>query len=258
MAYLSIKRYFYIAILTICVFFTKTTYSQTVDTIKTINPILNDITDMIPPLAILIDSAYENSALVKSRDANLSYKKTNINSTSKLWLKNIGLETYYNYGTSDYYAINNATSGNQSLNTSIQTTNRYTIGAYVRLPLYDFLDRKNLIKAEKYLYEQAYYEKENEKAFLRKQLILQYNDVILKQKVFKITSESSIEAKLQSEMAEKEFAQGEISLSELARLRDIRAKNIMIYEQSKYDFINAYLILQEITGIKFISLKFIE
>jgi outer membrane protein TolC len=187
----------------------------------------------------------------------MSYKKTSIKSTSNLWLKNIGLETYYNYGTADYYSINN-TSGNQALNTSVQTTNRYSVGAYVRLPLYDLFDRKNLIKADKYRYEQAYYEKENEKFFLRKQVILQYNDVILKQKLFRITNESLIESKLQAEMAEKEFAQGEINLTELARLKDMSAKSMMQYEQSKFDFINAYLMLQELSGVRFISLKFIE
>jgi len=223
-----------------------------------INPILSDITELIPPLAVLIDSAYENSAIVKSREADMAYKKTSINSTSNLWLKNIGLETYYNYGTADYFSINNTNTGNQSLNNSVQTTNRYNIGAYLRLPLYDIIDRKNLIKADKYRFEQAYYEKENEKAFLRKQVILQYYDVILKQKLFKVTNESLIESKLQSEMAEKEFAQGELALSELARLKDVRAKSIMQYEQSKYDLINSYLLLQELSGIKFVTLKFIE
>jgi outer membrane protein TolC len=257
MAVSTKKKYIHIFFLIISVCISNTIYCQKVEPEKSVNFILKDISEIIPPLAVLIDSAYENSAIVKSREADMSYKKTSIKSTSKLWLKNIGLETYYNYGTADYYSINN-TSGNQALNTSVQTTNRYSVGAYIRLPLYDLLDRKNLINADKYRYEQAYYEKENEKFFLRKQVILQYNDVILKQKLFRITNESLIESKLQAEMAEKEFAQGEINLTELARLKDMSAKSMMQYEQSKFDFINAYLMLQELSGIKFISLKFIE
>lgn len=231
--------------------------SQVIDTSKAFNPILNDIIDIVPPLSVLIESAYENSPLIKSREADLNYKKTVINSTKKLWIKNIGLESYINYGTADYYSINTLSSS-QSLTSTQQTTSRYNIGAYLRLPLYDILDRNNLIKADKYRYEQSYWEKEEQKLYIKKLVIQQYNELILKQKIFKIANEAYLDAKLQANMAEKEFSQGELPLTDYARFRDIRAKSIMQYETSKYEFILAYLLLQETTGIEFETLKFIE
>jgi len=231
--------------------------SQVIDTSKAFNPILNDIIEIIPPLAILIESAYDNSPLIKSREADLNYKNTVINSTKKLWIKNIGLESYVNYGTADYYSINTLTNS-QALTSTQQTTSRYNIGAYLRLPLYDIIDRNNLIKADKYRYEQSYWEKEEQKLYIKKLVIQQYNELILKQKLFKIANEAYLDAKLQANMAEKEFSQGELPLTDYARFRDIRAKSIMQYETSKYEFIVAYMMLQETTGIEFESLKFIE
>jgi len=246
----------------ICLFFVfifkiSSSNSQVIDTSKAFNPILNDIIEIIPPLAVLIESAYDNSPLIKSREADLNYKNTVINSTKKLWIKNIGLESYINYGTADYYSINTL-STSQSLTSTQQTTSRYNIGVYLRLPLYDIIDRNNLIKADKYRYEQSYWEKEEQKLYIKKLIIQQYNELILKQKLFKIANEAYLDAKLQANMAEKEFSQGELPLTDYARFRDIRAKSIMQYETSKYEFIIAYMILQETSGIEFESLKFIE
>lgn len=124
--------------------------------------------------------------------------------------------------------------------------------------MYDIIDRSNLIKAEKYRYEQSYWEKEEQKLFIKKLVIQQYNELILKQKLFKIANEAYLDAKLQANMAEKEFSQGELPLTDYARFRDIRAKSIMQYETSKYEFVLAYMLLQETTGLVFENLKFIE
>jgi outer membrane protein TolC len=258
----NLKYRFFLILINVSIFILPLTLSirlnaQAIDTSKAFNPILNDIIDYIPPLAVLIESAYENSPLIKSREADLNFKNTVIKSTQKLWIKNIGLESYFNYGTADYYSINTL-STSQSLVSTQQTTSRYNIGAYLRLPLYDILDRSNLIKAEKYRYEQSYWEKEEQKLTIKKLVIQQYNELILKQKLFKIANEAYLDAKLQANMAEKEFSQGELPLTDYARFRDIRAKSIMQYETSKYEFVLAYMLLQETTGLVFENLKFIE
>lgn len=229
------------------------TYAQTNSNITEINPIISDITEYIPPLNALIDSAIFNSNSIKAKVNNVSIAQTSLITTKKIWLKNLSLEGYYNYGTSDYYTVNAAV-----INNSQQVSNRYILGASLRIPIYEFFDRKNYIRTKKFEYEKIYFESETEKDYIRKQIILSYNDLILKQKIFKITNESYLDAKMQSEMAELQFSKGEIPLSEYARIKDIKAKSQIQLETSKIEFLNAYMIMQEFTGVKFKNLKFIE
>lgn len=218
-----------------------------------INPILTDISEVLPPLEVLFDSAYANIASYKAKAYNVNYQATQITSIQRSWLKYIGLDAYYNYGTADFYSfVNNASS------TSLQQISRYTLGASVKLPIFDIINRKNAINAEKIKYEFYFNEAETEKQAIRKSVIESYYALILKQKLFKIANENYIEGKMQAEMAERQFTNGEIPLFEFSRLKSIKNSSQMQYETSKSEFTLAYLLLQELTGIKFNQLKFIE
>lgn len=236
-------------------FFVSNTNLYAQNTIKeqVINPILTDISEILPPLEVLFDSAYSTIASYKAKTYNVSYQSLQITTAQRAWLKYFGLEAFYNYGTADFYSFSNATP-----TTSQQITSRYTLGASVKLPLFDIINRKNQIKAEKIKYEFYINEAETDKQAIRKSVIENYYTLILKQKLFKIANENYIEGKMQAEMAEKQFTNGEIPLYEFSRLKSIKNSSQMQYETAKNEFTLAYLFLQEITGIKFNQLKFIE
>lgn len=228
-------------------------YAQSTVKEQVINPILTDISEILPPLEVLFDSAYETVASYKAKSYNVTYQSTQITTVQRSWLKYLGLEAYYNYGTADYNSFLNNVGSN-----STQVTSRYTLGAAVKLPVFDIINRKNSIKAEKIRYEFFVNEAETEKQLVRKSVIESYYALILKQKLFKIASENYIEGKMQAEMAEKQFTNGEIPIYEFSRIKSIKNSSQMQYETLKSEFTLAYLLLQEITGIKFNQLKFIE
>ncbi len=232
--------------------------AQTNDSSRLIDPISTDIVTIIPPLSVLIDSAL-NLPIIKVKEAELAYKKAMILTTNRNILKVIGFESFYNYGTSDIYSLNNAASSlNSSLNSSQVTSSRYGIGTFLRFSLYDLIERKNTIKLDKIRYEVTYYEKENEKLQIRKQIITMYYDLLLLQKKLKIAHQGLIDAQTQSSMGEKEFSQGELNLRDLAVFRDMRLKSQITVDTYWSEFMIAYTILQEMTGIKFSNLKNIE
>ena len=233
-------------------------YCQSTDSIHYIDPISIDIINIIPPLSILIDSAF-NSPSVKVKEAEMAYRKLVITTTKRNLLKGVGFQTYYNYGNTDVYSLSNSSSSiNSLLNATSQTTSYYGVGASLRFSLFDIIEQKNTVRTNKILYEESYYVTENEKLGIRKQIISQYYGLILLQKELKLSYQALIDAQTQAVMAEKEFSQGEISISELASLRDMKLKNQIQVDSYLSEFMIAYTLLQDLTGIKFANLKIIE
>ncbi|MEI6821642.1 MAG: TolC family protein [Bacteroidota bacterium] len=255
-----IKRYLFLffAIFCFMLMYFKS-YSQNTDKQTLIDPISTDIVNIIPPLSILIDSAL-NSPSMKAKQAELSYRKSVITTTKRNLLKGVGFQTYYNYGNTDVFSLSNSSSSvNSLLNATSQTsTSYYGVGASLRYSLFDIIEQKNAMKINKILYEESYYTTENEKLVIRKQIITQYYGLILLQKELKLSHLALIDAQTQTVMAEKEFSQGEISISELASLRDMKLKTQIQADTYFSEFMIAYTLLQDLTGIRFANLKIIE
>jgi len=82
-------------------------------------------------------------------------------------------------------------------------------------------------------------------------VIQQYGVLLQQQNLLKISNEYQQYTSLQMKMAENEFKNGEIAIVELTRQKEIQTRGALEYEQYKTNFKTAYLILQEIVGIKF-------
>ncbi len=71
-------------------------------------------------------------------------------------------------------------------------------------------------------------------------------------------NENVIANSLQKDLAEKEFLNGQSSLYELARINEMYRKAVYDYEDARIEFYSAYMLLQEITGIKFNTVNNID
>jgi len=127
-----------------------------------------------------------------------------------------------------------------------------------RLPLDDLWDRRNRVKTAIKDVEKAMAVKENEVLELRKLIIVQYNQLLVTQKKLKIANDNVTTNALQKEMGDKEFLNGQTTLYELANINEMNRKAITDFEEARNAFYNAYMILQEIAGIKFNVINKIE
>ena len=75
--------------------------------------------------------------------------------------------------------------------------------------------------------------------------------MIVKHKLLKIKSKYAETAKINMEMAEKQFLNGVVSVAEYSAITEIVSRSEADYESSKMDFRTAFMILEEIVGIKF-------
>jgi outer membrane protein TolC len=137
-----------------------------------------------------------------------------------------------------------------SIATRSNQTN-YGIGGFIKFPLQDVLNRRNLIIQAQSELDQAESMAEAQRVELRELVIRQYNDVLLKQRLLKIRSKNLSTSKINMEMVEKEFQNGVVSVTEYARIFDIVARSESDFETARTDYITAYMLLEEIVGFKF-------
>ena len=221
------------------------------DSAVTFNPFVDDITLRIPQLEDLIDSAIVNSPLLRSQDADIAIWKYKIKTARREWMQNFYLD---GSAQIDRWLSNTLTESNFSLPQTINSDqfNKRFLGAVsVRLPLDDMWDRRNRIKTATKEVEKSMATRDNQIIELRKLIIVQYNQLIVNQRILKIANDNIYAQALQKEMGDKEYINGQITLYELAFINEMYRKAVTDFEESRFAFYNAYMLLQEFAGIRF-------
>jgi outer membrane protein TolC len=221
------------------------------DSTYVFNPMLDDITQRIPPLEDLIDSAIVHSPLLKAQDADIAIFRYKIKTAQREWMQNLYLDGLLQNDVWDALTNNKTSYGDDNSVLSYQNNNRVLVGISIRLPMDDFWDRRNRVKTATKEVEKSMATKDNLILELRKAIILQYNTLIVTQRILKIANDNVIANSLQKEMGDKEFLNGQTTLYELAYINEMNRKAVTDFEEARIAFYNAYMMLQEIAGIKF-------
>jgi len=226
-------------------------YSALAQEVKETDILKIDIASMLPPLETLIDSAIANNPNVKFSDLQITVNKHKLRADRMLWTKNLGIQTDVRYGTFDNFSTNTSEGQNPSLIASRSNQMNYGAGAYIKLPFYEILNRKNQISIDEAEVEQAKYFSLAQQKELRQTVIKQYNDLIVRQRILKIKSRYAETSIINMQMVEKEFSNGIISISEYASIAESVSRTEADFESSLMDFLTTFMILEEIVGVKF-------
>ncbi len=205
----------------------------------------------LPTLQALIDSTCKNSPILKSQQSNIDINELRLKILKSEWIKNINIESSFQYGMFGNVLLN--PDSENPLANSVLTTNkqtRYSTGVSVKLPISEIISRKHEIKIGEESLEQTRMEKEKLTEELRKLVIIQYNDLILKHKVLLISNNNLQSQNLQLMMTEKEFENNKVNVGEVARIREIQSKSEIEFETAKAAFNTSFQLLQEITRVK--------
>jgi outer membrane protein TolC len=205
----------------------------------------------IPPLTVMIDSAIAHNAMLKYFEQGIQAKKISLNMDSKAWTKNFGVQADIRYGTFDNFSTNTAEGQNPSLIATKTNQTNYGVGAYLKLPLSDFINHKNQIDLAKMEVEQAKSMAEVQRDQIRQMVIKQYNDLIMKLSLLKIKAKNLETSRMNMVMAEKEFQNGVIPLGTYSSMSETAGNTEISFEEAKVDFKTAYMILEELVGFKF-------
>lgn len=219
------------------------------------NPLTDDITKKIPELELLIDAAVQNSHRLKYWDKQISISEYNLKTSKRDWARYLSFSGSVQEGswTSLSYVEDQLGNSVGTLGSTDQT--RWSVGLAVRLPLINLIDYKNQTNIAKVQIESKMEEKLEAKQNIRAQVITLYNELVIQQKMLQLDIDNIEYQALTSEMAEKEYQQNKITLTDMSRVRDDLSRARGRYVTTKINFINAYVMLQEITGIKFSELN---
>ena len=206
-----------------------------------------NLLDYLPPLQVLIDSAIANSPEIAFYDARITGFQYDINIEKKRWADDIQIFTTYNYTYGDQVPLQNlvlATTGPQS-NFNI------LMGAGFRVPLSTVYGRNDRINRAKATRQSEVFMKEQAINLLKERIIETYNSLLLQRRLLDITAEARESAYLIKEMSEEQFRDGQLTLDQLGKSTELKAKYSTEYEQLRASFSSTYKQLERLVGVSF-------
>lgn len=235
-------------------------YSQSndEDNAQHFNPLTQDITERLPALSVLIDSASFNSPDMLFEDLKADYYRYEQISAAREWLDMFRWSVDLNFGKWDYWDwqeiqfINetNPAYADKFWNSQSWRGN-FAFGFYIRMPFVTLIDRKNRINKQKKWVEISLTQKEINRRFLSDRVINTYNDLVNFQNQIRIYNEYQAFTMMQMTMAQNEFLNGEITTAEYTRLKEIQTRGSIEYIKVVAEFQKNYYALEIMTGMRF-------
>ena len=219
------------------------------------DPVRDEISSRIPPLQTLIDTAIARDPYVKFRNLQLIINECKLRASQYDWTRSLGIQ--FNLGYGNFY--NYSSSATTGVTPHDVATNRsetkYNGAFYIYMPLYMVIGRRSQIILAKTEIEQSQNMAEVQRNETRQLVIRQYNDLILKQRLFKLKLKYLETARINLQIVEKEFTNGVIAVTEYTRISEIVSRAEADYEGCRIDFLTAYMVLEEVVHIKFNIIK---
>ena len=234
-------------ILAMVYFISASMFAQENDSIASISSV-ESYRLLIPNLEILIDSALANNGMLGYRKNEIEVKQANLKSKRRNWTRNFGVQADTRYGTFDNFSNNINGPNTVTLASTTQQTN-YGIGLYLKIPVFDILNRNSDIKQAKSELSQAKNLVKFQEDEIKETVIRYYEDLILRQNILEIQAINLSDAKVNMEMAKKEFTNGQIEIYEYIRISDITSGVAKEFQKAKSDLIVAKKLLENLTGL---------
>jgi outer membrane protein TolC len=203
---------------------------------------------LIPVLNVLIDSALVNNGMLNYRRLEMDAKESNLKSKRRDWTKNFGLQADTRYGTFDNFSSNIDGSNTTTISSFTKQLN-YGVGLYLKIPVFDILNRNSQIKQAKAELAQAKSLIKFQEDELKETVIRHYEELILRQSLLELRASNVADARVNMEMAEKKFRNGLMPIYEYVRISDITSRIASEYESAKSDLLLSKKLLENITGV---------
>lgn len=218
------------------------------------DPLTDDITDVLPPLDALLDAAINNSPRIIYEELKTDYYRYETKSAQRDWIEHFGLQSELNYGQWYFNDKDELTRLDRFYMTQSHRWN-FSFGFYMRFPLTSIVDRTNRINKQKKWVEISMAQREINVKQIRKEVISLYNNIVQQQRMLKIANDYQHWTFVQMQMAQNQFVNGQISTSEVTRLKEIQTRGALEFEKSRAEFENSYDFLQELVGMNFNEIK---
>jgi outer membrane protein TolC len=202
-------------------------------------------------LPLLTAAAISHSAQLKALNAEKSISQQDIQIAKESLLGSVSVGGSYTYG--NLASISPADPLNPNL-FNTYSSGRYSTGISVALPLDRLVSRGNLIKKEQLGYERTEAMRQDREDLLRQQVIQSYQNVLLARKLLTQRQESYVTVQTTSQLAERQFRQGQMSLPEFSQVTSQLTEISAAQEAARNTYDTTFLLLEELVGGKISTL----
>jgi len=202
----------------------------------------------LPNLDTLINAAMEFSPALKGMEAQVGRNDAEVKIRKREWSNRVftDLGGAYSNNYSVLTVASGETGGYESI--ALGSGNALRAGVMARISLFDVIGRNQLIERAKAEKEMSEYDLLVAQQDLKALVTQLYTELVLGKKLVEINTHTFHTLSAQLEMAEKEFRQGEIDITELARVTEIKSKAEVALEQTKANYENLYHQLEILVG----------
>ncbi len=205
----------------------------------------------LPPLEVLIDSALSNDPTLHYHDLQTLSNEYKLKLSRNDWAKNLGFQSDVRYGTFDNFSTNTGDGQTPTIMATKSNQTNYGVGVFLKIPIDALVNHKSQVNLAKNAMEQSETMADAQRRVIRQQVIKQYQDVLLKQRLLEIRSRNVYSSRINMELVEKQFRNRQLNAADYARVSETAGRLEAEYEAARSDYITAYLILEEMVGFKF-------
>jgi outer membrane protein TolC len=200
----------------------------------------------LPTLEEVLLLARKKSPQIRMQEALIQKNEHLIEAQRKQWLDGIGVDLQL--GTGNQALLVQQVSGQvESFN---NINNGYRAAVNVRISMFDVVGRKSLIKMAQYEQQVAHEKRAISEEELTTLIIGKYYAIQTARNLVKIKSEAKQAAHINRQMAEKEFEEGALAITEVARIIELASKADAEYEVAKQYLFENWHVLRNLTGIE--------
>lgn len=203
-----------------------------------------DLSQYLPPLSILIDSAIANSTEMELADLQIMMSEYEVARGKKDWADIVSISAQYRLSEAGIAQVEDGI----FFPASDGPTTGYVVGVGFRLPLSYFTTRKDRLQMTKLNVDLMEAQKEAVAREVKEKVIQAYNQLLLLQRLIKISTEAKEFSELIFEMSEERFRDGELSLDQMGANTSLKARYATEYEQLRTEFSNTYALLERLVG----------
>jgi outer membrane protein TolC len=208
-----------------------------------------DLESQLPPLENIIEIAINNSPYLKSDSIMITSAEMDVTLAKRRWQNNVSGFANYAAGNQRFF-INNVGSSDQQGN----VINGYRYGLNVTLPLSEITTRNLRIKQEKAELQNLAYRKDQTEMQLRRQVIVEYNNLIAAQRLLKIKTSAKENALVVQQLADREFKEGTTSIEDYSNVSYLTVNAESDYELARSNFNTQYKQFEELVGVSISNL----
>lgn len=206
-------------------------------------------------LPILIDATIKYSAQIEHLDAAKQIALANQSIERKRVLSGLSIGSSYSYGS--VYNLVDPTGarpvgGTNPFNLPAQSL--YNVGVQAGVSLATLLGRRYELQKQELGLKQADANRKLGEREIRRSVINLYQEIVLAKAEQEISEEAYQTANLRFKLAEKQFASREIQVNEIVTVQEFYARARIVRETAHIRYETAFLLMEELIGMKVIDL----